>query len=78
MSDKTPDFMTKAKFGKLVDSAVLQLNLSYMDAIIYVCEQNTIELEDIKKFVSPVLKSKVEVEAMNLNFLEKNNELPFD
>ena len=78
MSDKTPDFMTKAKFGKLVDSAVLQLNLSYMDAIIHVCEQNTIELEDIKKFVSPVLKAKVEVEAMNLNFLEKNNELPFD
>ena len=78
MSDKTPDFMTKAKFGKLVDSAVLQLNLSYMDAIIYVCEQNTIELEDIKKYVSPVLKAKVEVEAMNLNFLEKNAELPFE
>ena len=78
MSDKTPEFMTKVKFGKLVDSAVLSLNLTYMDAIIHVCEQNTIELEDIKKYVSPVLKAKVEVEAMDLNFLEKNNELPFD
>lgn len=77
-SDKTPEFMTKAKFGKLVDSAVLGLNLTYMDAIIHVCEQNVIELEDIKKYVSPVLKAKVEVEAMNLNFLEKNAELPFE
>ena len=77
-AEKAPEFMTKVKFGKLVDSAVLSLNLTYMDAIIHVCEQNTIELEDIKKYVSPVLKAKVEVEAMNLNFLEKNNELPFD
>ena len=76
MSDKTPDFMTKAKFGKLVDSAVLQLNLSYMDAIIYLCEQYQIELEDCKKYVSPVVKQKLEVEAMRLNFFPAGNELP--
>jgi len=76
--DKAPEFMTKVKFGKLVDTAVLSLNLTYMDAIIYVCEENKIELEDIKKYVSPVLKAKVEVEAMNLNFLEKNAELPLE
>jgi len=76
--DKAPEFMTKVKFGKLVDTAVLSLNLTYMDAIIHVCEENKIELEDIKKYVSPVLKAKVEVEAMNLNFLEKNAELPLE
>ena len=42
-----------------------------MDAIIKVCETNDIELEDIRKFISPVIKDKLEAEAMDLNFLPK-------
>ena len=44
-----------------------------MDAIIKVCEKNEIEIEDIKKFISPVIKDKLEAEAMELNFLPKKN-----
>ena len=46
-----------------------------MDAIIKVCETNDIEIEDIRKFVSPIIKDKLEAEAMDLNFLPKKNSI---
>ena len=46
-----------------------------MDAILLLCKQNDIEPEDVKKFISPIIKGKVEAEAMSLNFLPKSNEL---
>ena len=46
-----------------------------MEAILHVCEKNDIEPEDVKKFISPVIKGKVEAEAMELNYLPKMNTL---
>jgi replication initiation and membrane attachment protein DnaB len=76
MSKDEVDFMTKARFSKMVESTVIEKQLSHMDAIIHLCEKYQIELEDCKKYVSPVIKQKLEVEAMNLNFFPKGNELP--
>jgi len=70
------EFMTKSKFSKLVDAVVLEKRISYMDAVLHLCEKYNIDPEDSKKYVSTVVKSKIEVEAMNLNFLPKSNELP--
>jgi hypothetical protein len=70
------EFMTKARFSKMVESTVRDLQLSHMDAIIHLCDQYQIDLEDCKKYVSPVIKQKLEAEAMNLNFFPKGNELP--
>jgi len=47
-----------------------------MDAIIHLCDQHNIEMEDIKKYISPVIKNKLEAEAMKLNFLPQENSLP--
>jgi hypothetical protein len=77
-STDTVEFMTKAKFTKLVENAVRKGNLSHMDAIIHLCEKYAIEVEDCKKYISNVVKEKLEVEAMNLNYFPKSNELPFD
>ena len=68
-------FLTKSKFTKLVERTVSELGINYMDAILHLCEKNSIDPEDVKKFVSPIIKSKVEAEAMNLNFLPKLNTL---
>jgi len=68
-------FLTKSKFTKLVERTVSELVINYMDAVLFLCEKNSIEPEDVKKFVSPIIKSKVEAEAMNLNFLPKQNTL---
>ena len=68
-------FLTKSKFTKLIEKTVAELKIPYMDAIIKVCETNEIEIDDIKKFISPVIKDKLEAEAMSLNFLPKTNSI---
>lgn len=72
------DFLTKSKFSKLVENAAIHKRMSYIDAVIYCCEENGIDLEDSRKYVSNVVKTKLEAEAMSLNFLERGAELPFD
>lgn len=71
-------FLNKQRFSMLIEETVIKDKISYMDAIIEVCEMNGIELEDVRKFVSPAIKDKLEAEARRLNYLPKVNELPFD
>tara|TARA_B100000683_G_C12110044_1_gene398969 strand:+ start:126 stop:362 length:237 start_codon:yes stop_codon:yes gene_type:complete len=69
------DFLSKSKFSKMIEEAVVQKKLSYMDAILDICEKNDIEPEDVRKFVSPIIRDKLEAEAMSLNLLPKTNSL---
>ena len=50
-------------------------NHSYIDAIVHLCEKNNIEIEDIKKYISPAIKDHLEAEGMSLNLLPKGNTL---
>jgi len=68
-------FLTKSKFSKLIEQTVIAKRLSYMDAIVWLCEEHAIEIEDIKKFISPAIKDKLEAEARRLNFLPRQNTL---
>lgn len=74
-SDET-NFLTKKRFSKMIEAEVRANKLSYMDAVVHLCEQNNIEIEDVKKFLSVSVKERIEVEAQNLNFLPKGNTLP--
>ena len=70
------EFMTKVKFSKLVETTVIKHKLSYMDAVLHLCEEYQIDPADAKRYVSTVVKTKIEAEAIALNFLEGGNELP--
>lgn len=72
------NFLTRAKFSKLVETTVVEKRISYMDAIVWLCEKHNIEIEDCRKFVNNIIKDKLEAEARRLNFLPKTNELMFD
>jgi|TARA_B100001093_G_scaffold508986_2_gene572186 hypothetical protein len=69
------NFLTKAKFTKLIESTVSELKIPYMDAVLHLCDKNDIEPEDVKKFISPIIRDKIEAEAMNLNFLPRQNSI---
>jgi|TARA_R100000541_G_scaffold1705_5_gene6598 hypothetical protein len=71
-------FMNRAKFSKIIESQVIDKKLSYMDAVIETCDMTNIDPQDVKKFISKVIKEKIEAEAMSLNFLPKQNELLFE
>ena len=68
-------FLNKNRFSKLIETTVNDLRISYMEAILYLCDKNGIDPEDVKKFVSPIIKDKLEAEAMALNFLPRGNNL---
>jgi len=70
--------ITKKKFSMLVEKEVLTKKLSYIDAIVHLCEQLNLEIEDIKKFISQSIELHLEEEAKQLNFIPKSNKLPLD
>tara|TARA_Y100000114_G_C11698132_1_gene297060 strand:+ start:155 stop:394 length:240 start_codon:yes stop_codon:yes gene_type:complete len=70
------NFLTKKKFGKMIEDTVRDKRLSYMDSIIWLCDENKIDLEDVSKYLSPVIKQQLEYEGQKLNMLPKGNTLP--
>jgi hypothetical protein len=69
--------LTKQKFTRMIEDTVRSARLSYIDAIVHICEKNQLEVEDVKKYISDPIKEKLEAEARRLNFLPRGNELPF-
>ena len=72
----TLNVLTKAKFSIIIEELVHDKRLSYMEAIVYYCDNNELEVETAAKLINPVIKSKIEVEAQELNFLPKTSKLP--
>ena len=68
-------FLNKSRFSKLIEATVAEKTIGYMEAILLVCSDNNIEPEDVKKFISPIIKNKLEAEAMDLNFLPKKTSI---
>ena len=71
-------FLTKQKFTKLIEDVVQRLNMTYMDAVINVCNDHDVDLEDVRKFITPIIKDKIQAEAMHLNYLPRQNTLPIE
>ena len=71
-------FLNKSKFSVLIENAVIKQKMSYMDAVLDVCDKNAIDPEDVKKFISTPIRDKIEADAMRLNFLPKGNTLLFE
>lgn len=76
MDEQTEEkFLTKKSFSTMVESFVYRNKQSYMDAIVHLCEENGLELEDVKKYLSPTIVEHLEAEARQLHFLPKQNTL---
>ena len=67
-------FFCPSKFAQEIESLVqINADMNYIDAIIYFCEQNNIDVESVPKLISKPLKEKIKYEAMELNFLKKTS-----
>jgi hypothetical protein len=53
-------------------------NVDYIDAVVLFCEKHKIEVEAIAELIKrePVMKSKIQSEAENLNILKRGAKLP--
>lgn len=70
------DVLNTKKFSTMIEELVVEKNLQYMDAIVWWCEQNDMEIETAAKLVNSLIKDKIKREAEDLNFLEKSARLP--
>lgn len=70
--------LTSEKFIKEIENLVTRYDLDYMDAVVHYCEKNNIELEAAAGIIRSNLriKSKLQDEAEELNFLPKRAKLP--
>jgi hypothetical protein len=67
-----------SEFVKEIDKIASNGSISYFDAVIDYCEKNNIEMETAASIIkqSTLLKSKIQIEAENLNMIRKSARLP--
>ena len=70
--DKTTNFSSDVR------SLCEEKQMECIDAVILWCERNKLEVEYAAVLVAkdPVIKSMIQIEAENLNFLKRNARLP--
>ena len=67
-------FFCPSKFAQEIETLVHSDDkMSYIDAIIYFCEKNAIDIESVPKLISKPLKQKIKYEAIELNFLKRSS-----
>ena len=69
------NILTKAIVTQLVENLVFTEKMTYMEAVLYICNDRLIDPLDIGKLIGPTIKSKIEAEAMTRNLLPKGNSL---
>jgi hypothetical protein len=68
--------LTKKRFSKLIEDKMTGAKLSYIDAVIGVCTDLDIDPLDVGNLVTPIIRDKIEAEAIDLNMLKGGNKLP--
>lgn len=61
--------INKKRFSRMVEETVRDKKCNYLDAILLLCDKHGIDVEDVRKYVSPVIKDKLEADAQRLNFI---------
>ena len=65
--------LTKKKFTTSVEELVIEKHLSYIDAVVYFCQENHLEPDLVKGLITTPLKEKIKAEAIGLRFLKEES-----
>jgi len=70
--------MNSKTFSQEIENTVRKHKISYMDAIIHLCEQKDLDPGRVNSFINKQIKEKLKVEAINLKLLNipKQGSLP--
>lgn len=67
-------FFCPIKFSTEIEILVRDnKDMNYIDAIIYFCSNNNIDIESVPKLISKPLKEKIKCNAIDLNFLKRTS-----
>lgn len=70
------DEETQNDFCKQIEKYAEEWKVSFMDAVIAVCESKDIPVESVGKILSKPIIEKIKQEGEGLNFLPKTSKLP--
>jgi hypothetical protein len=63
--------MNSKEFSLIIEGVVREKRpITYMDAILWYCEENKIEVETVGRLISKALKEKIQVECTTANLLK--------
>ena len=70
--------MTSKEFSLKIENIVKEKSISYMDAVLWYCNENGIDEGKVGNLISKSLKEKIKLEATNLKMLKfpKCGQLP--
>lgn len=63
--------MNSKEFAFKIETIVKEKRISYMDAVVWYCETNDIDLNTINSMINKSLKEKIKVEAMDKKMLKE-------
>ncbi len=67
-------FFCSTRFAEEIETLVLNnADMNYIDAIVFFCDQNNIDVESVPKLISKPLKEKIKYDAQQLNFMKKTS-----
>ena len=67
-------FYCSRRFAEEIESIVSDnKGMKYIDAIVFFCEKNNLDVESIPRLVSKPLKEKLKCEAMEMNLLKRTS-----
>ena len=67
---------SSTKFSLEIERISNDKNIPYMDSILYYCEKEGLDIDQIGSLVNQSLKEKIAFEAQQLNYIPKTPTLP--
>ena len=61
--------MNSKEFSLKIENIVKEKRISYIDAVVWYCDQNEIDTGTVSPLISKSLKEKIQVEAVDLRML---------
>jgi len=70
--------MNSKEFSLKIESIVREKHISYMDAVVWFCEQNEIDTSTVSSMINKSLKEKIKIEAQERNMVKfpRSGKLP--
>ena len=62
--------MNSKQFSLTIEGIVKEKRITYMDAVVWYCDDNGLDTSQISSLISKSLKEKIQVEASRLNMLK--------
>jgi hypothetical protein len=70
-----PAFKTSNEFSMHIEQIASEKKMSYLDAVLLFCDQHHLEPSDVASKITKSLKSKIENDFRELNYLPKQAKL---